>query len=289
MPGRTFKLEIASGKVIDAAVHTYAGLTFIELEPALTTYSDATPLFLLRSMLTRLQEAANVEEMFSIAVGQLRALIGFDRDEPASRPAALMALLVTGGTAILMLVGVIMLWIQSGSTSINELVAQADDTVAFSTAIWLIAIAALAKSAQMPLHFWLPRAMVAPTPVSSYLHSAAMVAAGVFLLERLLPLVHRAALLPQALLLIGLCSIVLGGILALGRDDMKRVLAYSTIGQYGYVVVLLGLSCGALAATGHRFIGACERGSDLGPGHAGSLHRHPMCSPCCPHRARPRS
>lgn len=79
LPGRTFKLEIASGKVIDAAVHTYAGLTFIELEPALTTYSDATPLFLLRSMLTRLQEAANVEEMFSIAVGQLRALIGFDR------------------------------------------------------------------------------------------------------------------------------------------------------------------------------------------------------------------
>ena len=176
-------------------------------------------------------------------------LIGFDRDEPASRPAALMALLVTGGTAILMLVGVIMLWVQSGSTSINDLVAQADDTVAFSTAIWLIAIAALAKSAQMPLHFWLPRAMVAPTPVSSYLHSAAMVAAGVFLLERLLPLVHRAALLPQALLLIGLCSIVLGGILALGRDDMKRVLAYSTIGQYGYVVVLLGLG-GAYGAVG---------------------------------------
>ncbi len=176
-------------------------------------------------------------------------LIGFDRDEPASRPAALMALLVTGGTAILMLVGIVMLWAQAGTTSISGLVAIAQENVAFSTAIWLIAIAALAKSAQMPLHFWLPRAMVAPTPVSSYLHSAAMVAAGVFLLERLLPLVHRAAFLPQALVLIGLCSIVIGGILALARDDMKRVLAYSTIGQYGYVVVLLGLG-GAYGAVG---------------------------------------
>ncbi|WP_430992417.1 proton-conducting transporter membrane subunit, partial [Klebsiella aerogenes] len=87
-------------------------------------------------------------------------LIGFDRDEPASRPAALMALLVTGGTAILMLVGVVMLWAQTGVTSINAVVTRADADVAFSTAVWLIAIAALAKSAQMPLHFWLPRAMV---------------------------------------------------------------------------------------------------------------------------------
>ncbi|MFN8665372.1 MAG: hydrogen gas-evolving membrane-bound hydrogenase subunit E [Thermomicrobiales bacterium] len=176
-------------------------------------------------------------------------LIGFDRDEPASRPAALMALLVTGGTAILMLVGVMMLWAQTGTMSVSELVAQAEGTDAFTIAIWLIAIAALAKSAQMPLHFWLPRAMVAPTPVSSYLHSAAMVAAGVFLLERLLPLVHRAAWLPQALLVTGLCSIMIGGVLALGRDDMKRVLAYSTIGQYGYVVVMLGLG-GVYGAVG---------------------------------------
>lgn len=176
-------------------------------------------------------------------------LIGFDRDEAASRPAALMALLVTAGTAILMLLGIMMLWLQTGTTSVSELVAQADGDIGFTLAIWLIAVAALAKSAQMPLHFWLPRAMVAPTPVSSYLHSAAMVAAGVFLLERLLPLVHRAALLPQALVLIGLCSIVIGGTLALGKDDMKRVLAYSTIGQYGYVVVLLGLG-GVYGAVG---------------------------------------
>lgn len=168
-------------------------------------------------------------------------LIGFDRDEPSSRPAALMALMVTGGTAILMLAGIIMLWLEYGSASIAVLNELEPDGALFSVAVALIAIAALAKSAQMPLHFWLPRAMVAPTPVSSYLHSAAMVAAGVFLLERLFPLVHRASWLPEALLIIGLTSIAFGGVLALSRDDMKRVLAYSTIGQYGYVVVLIAL------------------------------------------------
>ena len=96
----------------------------------------------------------------------------------------------------------------------------------------------LAESANL---LKMPRAMVAPTPVSSYLHSAAMVAAGVFLLERLFPLVHRARWLPEALFIVGLSSIALGGFLALSRDDMKRVLAYSTIGQYGYVVVLIAL------------------------------------------------
>lgn len=168
-------------------------------------------------------------------------LIGFDRDEPSSRPAALMALLVTGGTAILMLVGIVMIWLEYGTASIAVLEEMQAGGAAFSAAMALIAIAALAKSAQMPLHFWLPRAMVAPTPVSSYLHSAAMVAAGVFLLERLFPLVHRAQWLPEALVVIGLTSIAIGGLLALSRDDMKRVLAYSTIGQYGYVVALIGL------------------------------------------------
>lgn len=177
-------------------------------------------------------------------------LIGFDRDEPLSRPAALMALMVTGGSAVLMLVGIAMLWAETGTTALANLLGGPPGDGTFSIAVGLIAVAALAKSAQMPLHFWLPRAMVAPTPVSSYLHSAAMVAAGVFLLERILPLVHRAQWLPQILVAVGLCSIAIGGWLALGRDDLKRVLAYSTIGQYGYVVVLLGLggTYGAIGA-----------------------------------------
>lgn len=168
-------------------------------------------------------------------------LISFDRDEPSSRPSALMALIVTGGTAILMLVGIVILWLEYGTTSIAALIELQPAGNLLTIALLTIAVSAIAKSAQVPLHFWLPRAMVAPTPVSSYLHSAAMVAAGVFLIARLLPLVELAAWLPEILIAIGLCSIIIGGTLALSRDDIKRVLAYSTIGQYGYVLVLLGL------------------------------------------------
>jgi multicomponent Na+:H+ antiporter subunit A len=179
-------------------------------------------------------------------------LIGFDRDEPLARPAALMALLVTGGSAIVMLAGIVMLWLSHGTTSVLNIVGGVTEGREFTLAVSLIVIAALAKSAQVPLHFWLPRAMVAPTPVSSYLHSAAMVAAGVFLLARILPMVHRAAPLPQVLVVVGVASIAVGGLLAIGRDDMKQLLAYSTIGQYGYVVVMLGLG-GVYGAVGAAF------------------------------------
>jgi multicomponent Na+:H+ antiporter subunit A len=179
-------------------------------------------------------------------------LIGFDRDEPASRPAALMALVITGGTAILMLAGIVALWILSGTTSIQTLAESEAGGLAFTIAVALIVVSALAKSAQVPLHFWLPHAMVAPTPVSSYLHSAAMVAAGVFLIARLLPLVERTSGVSEALIVIGFASTMIGGLLALGRDEMKRLLAYSTIGQYGYVVMMLGIG-GAYGAIGAAF------------------------------------
>src|SRR5690606_24957747 len=111
---------------------------------------------------------------------------------------------------------------------------------------------ALAKSAQAPFHFWLPRAMAAPTPVSAYLHSAAMVAAGVFLLGRVYPLLHADPRLLDGLLVVGLLSMAVGGILALTRDVLKQLLAYSTIAQYGYVVVMFGLG-GPTGAGGAAF------------------------------------
>jgi multicomponent Na+:H+ antiporter subunit A len=112
----------------------------------------------------------------------------------------------------------------------------------------LIAVGALAKSAQAPLHFWLPRAMAAPTPVSAYLHSAAMVAAGVFLLSRLHPLLASSPVLLDGLLAVGVVSMAVGGLLALSEDHLKRLLAYSTIAQYGYVVTMLGVGGAAGAA-----------------------------------------
>lgn len=174
-------------------------------------------------------------------------LIAFDRHKPEARSAALMALLVTAGTAVVMLVGIILLLGRYGTSSIPALMTMARPDDVTIAAAALIAVAALAKSAQVPFHFWLPRAMAAPTPVSAYLHSAAMVAAGVLVIGRIHPLLALDARLLDGLYLIGVASIVVGGVLSLASDGLKQILAYSTISQYGYVVALYGIG-GATAA-----------------------------------------
>ncbi|HWI08953.1 MAG TPA: proton-conducting transporter membrane subunit, partial [Solirubrobacteraceae bacterium] len=177
-------------------------------------------------------------------------LISFDRHDRDARLSALMALLVTAVSAVLMLIGILMLRVEYGTTQLPELLAVAQEGTTVTAAMALIAVAALAKSAQVPFHFWLPRAMAAPTPVSAYLHSAAMVAAGVFLLSRVHPLVALDARLLDALIVVGLASMGIGGVLALAADGFKRLLAYSTVAQYGYVVTMLGVGgeVGAAAA-----------------------------------------
>jgi multicomponent Na+:H+ antiporter subunit A len=167
-------------------------------------------------------------------------LIGFDRNREA-RGSALMALLVTGVSAVAMLIGAVLLYDAYGTFSLPLLFERAEADTVTAVASALIAVAALAKSAQVPLHFWLPRAMVAPTPVSAYLHSAAMVAAGVLVLGRVHPLLARSEAVLDGLVVVGLASIAVGGILALAQDELKQVLAYSTISQYGYVVTLYGI------------------------------------------------
>ncbi len=175
-------------------------------------------------------------------------LIAFDVKEAESRWAALMALLVTGISAVALLIGALLLYAQHGTFSLPELFDRVEPGATTTTAAVLIAVAALAKSAQVPFHFWLPRAMVAPTPVSAYLHSAAMVAAGVLLLGRAYPLLEHSALVLDALLVLGAVSIAVGGLLALVEDEMKRLLAYSTISQYGYVTAMYGLGAAAAGA-----------------------------------------
>ncbi len=179
-------------------------------------------------------------------------LIGYDRHEPDSRASALMALLVTGITAVLLLIGALLLYTAHGTYSVPELAEQVGPGALLNVSGLLIAVAALAKSAQVPLHFWLPRAMAAPTPVSAYLHSAAMVAAGVLLLGRVYPLLQKSEFLLDVLLVVGLLSMAVGGVLALTRDVLKQLLAYSTISQYGYVVCMYGLG-GKYGAAGAAF------------------------------------
>jgi multicomponent Na+:H+ antiporter subunit A len=179
-------------------------------------------------------------------------LIGYDAHKEESRASALMALLVTGATAVLLLIGALLLFAAHRTLSISELAQRVEPGPLLTGCGLLIAVAGLAKSAQVPLHFWLPRAMAAPTPVSAYLHSAAMVAAGVLLIGRVYPLLQNSEFLLDALLVFGMASMAVGGLLALTRNVLKQLLAYSTIAQYGFVVTMYGLG-GKYGAGGAAF------------------------------------
>ena len=168
-------------------------------------------------------------------------LIGYDRHKIESRASALMALLVTGATAVLLLIGALLLYAAHGTFSIPDLSERVEPGTLLTASGFLLVVAGLAKSAQVPFHFWLPRAMAAPTPVSAYLHSAAMVAAGVLLIGRVYPLLQKSEFLLGALLVVGVASMAVGGVLALTRNVLKQLLAYSTIAQYGFVVTMYGL------------------------------------------------
>jgi multicomponent Na+:H+ antiporter subunit A len=160
-------------------------------------------------------------------------LIGTDRDDADAQRSAVMALVVTAGSAVPLVVAAVLLHAHTGCSLIDDVHTAAIPPAILTAAVACILVAAVAKSAQAPLHFWLPRAMVAPTPVSAYLHSAAMVAAGVFLISRLYPLLARSDITGPALITIGGASVLTGSVMALAAGDVKRVLACSTIAQYG--------------------------------------------------------
>lgn len=166
-------------------------------------------------------------------------LIGFDAHREPARRAAAIALLVTVGSSLLFAVGIVLVAARMGTTVLSDLIA-APEGIGPAAATCL-ALGVLGKSAQVPLHFWLPRAMVAPTPVSAYLHSAALVAAGVYVLARTRVLLEPTPTLLHALVAVGLLSIAVGAAMALASDEIKRILAYSTIAQYGYAVVMVAV------------------------------------------------
>jgi multicomponent Na+:H+ antiporter subunit A len=181
-------------------------------------------------------------------------LIGFDRHRADARGAALMALLVTGGSAVALLLAAALLHHAYGTFSLEQLFGRAQPGGVTTAAALMIAVAALAKSAQVPLHFWLPRAMAAPTPVSAYLHSAAMVAAGVLVIGRVHPLLALNPAVLDVLLIVGFVSIAVGGLLALVQDELKQILAYSTVSQYGYVVMLYGIGTAEATAAAALYV-----------------------------------
>ncbi len=172
-------------------------------------------------------------------------LIAYWHHRGDARRGARMALTVTGAGGLALFGGMLLLGHMAGSYDLDTVLASAGVIQAhpwYPAMLVLIALGALTKSAQFPFHFWLPHAMAAPTPVSAYLHSATMVKAGVFLLARLWPVLSGTDEWFWIIGGAGLCSLVIGGYLAIFQQDMKGVLAYSTISHLGLITLLLGMN-----------------------------------------------
>ena len=167
-------------------------------------------------------------------------LIGHYTNRRASRGAALQALITTTLGGLVMLVGLVLLAVQAGSSSLVDILQTAPAGPLTTTAVMLVLVGALSKSAIVPLHFWLPGAMAAPTPVSAYLHAAAMVKAGIYLLARLAPAFVVVPGWREVLISLGIATMLLGGWLALKQTDLKLLIAYGTVSQLGFLTVVTG-------------------------------------------------
>ncbi|HET7327737.1 MAG TPA: hydrogen gas-evolving membrane-bound hydrogenase subunit E [Nocardioidaceae bacterium] len=177
-------------------------------------------------------------------------LIGDDGRSAQARRAAMRALMVTTGTGFAMLFGLVLLGEQAGSYRISTILDDPPQGGVTATAITLILVGVLGKSAQVPLHPWLPAAMVAATPVSAYLHAAAMVKAGLYLVARLAPAFADVVTWKPVLLTAGVATMLLGGWRALAQTDLKRLLAFGTIAQLGFILVLLAAGTRTAALAG---------------------------------------
>ncbi len=171
-------------------------------------------------------------------------LIGFNNTKGPSRKSALMALGITGIGGLLLLAAALLFNNIIGTYSISEMLSMTE-AIKGNQYYWLGVIlvfgAAFTKSAQFPFHFWLPGAMKAPTPVSTYLHSATMVKAGIYLLMRFTPVLGGEDIWNTTLIIVGAITMLYSAVHTVFRTDLKGILAYSTISALGILVFLIGL------------------------------------------------
>ncbi|RXZ67791.1 Na+/H+ antiporter subunit A [Agromyces albus] len=236
---------------IGALVLLYCMHYFADDEPALGRF--AALLLAFAGVMFGLVTADDVFILFTFweATSVLSyLLIGHYTGRKESRGAALQALTVTTLGGLAMLVGLVLLVAAGGTSSLSELVANPVDGVAGAWGIALVLVGAISKSALVPFHFWLPAAMAAPTPVSAYLHAAAMVKAGVYLVARLAPGYADLTVWHPIVITLGVLTMLVGGWRALRQYDLKLLLAYGTVSQLGFLVLVTGFGTRDAALAG---------------------------------------
>lgn len=176
-------------------------------------------------------------------------LIGYWHNREKSRYGAQKSMIITVFGGLAMLMGIILLYIMTGTFSITEIIAVSDQIFnhpLFLPALLCILLGAFTKSAQFPFHIWLPDAMEAPTPVSAYLHSATMVKAGIYLVARMTPVFAEHWAWLWLIAGIGIITLFWGSFNAVKQSDLKAILAFSTVSQLGMIMSLLGVGAAAL-------------------------------------------
>ncbi len=228
---------------VGALVALYSGF-YLDHDPAAPRFL-ATLMAFMTSMLG-LVMAGDLLTLFVFWEGTSIAsflLIAHHREDPSARRAALKSLLVTGAGGAALLAGFALLAHAAGGVGFDALRAAGDGLRGhqlYPVMLALVAFGAFSKSAQVPLHTWLPDAMAAPTPASAYLHSATMVKAGIYLMARLNPMLGGTEMWFWLLSLSGLVTMLVGAYRGLWRNDLKAVLAYSTVSQLGVLMMLIG-------------------------------------------------
>lgn len=182
------------------------------------------------------------------------ALIAFHNDDPKAVKGGMKALIITQFGGLGLLIGALVLYSLAGTYDMNLFIANAASVPASVLAMMAFGglVAAAAKSAQFPFQTWLPDAMEAPTPISALIHAATMVNAGVYLLARFYPAFQLVPGWTTAVMLVGMITALLAAVMALVSNDLKRVLAYSTVSQLGYMVYAVGVG-GIFASQFHLF------------------------------------
>lgn len=235
---------IATG--IGAMVLLYCARYFTDTEPGLGRFAGVLTAFAGAMVALVLSDDVMVLYTFwELTTVFSYLLVGHYQEKQASRRAAMNALISTTAGGLAMLVGLLMVAAEAGSLRLSVIVASQMWSEAgpfLIVAVLLILAGATTKSALVPTHFWLPGAMAAPTPVSAYLHAAAMVKAGVYLILRMGPALTHLEIITMIIAALGAATMILGGWRALRQTDIKLLLAYGTVSQLGFLSAVAGVA-----------------------------------------------